>query len=187
MTNLTDDRDVVAILREQHRSVRRLMSSITSAAPGARGDSFEPLVRLLAVHETAEEMVVYPALRKRAGDEGARIAEARKQEEDQAKKTLSDLEKLDPSSDAYLRMFETFSAAVEEHASAEEEEVFPLLARTTDAEVLRDLGGQLQVAEGIAPTHPHKNAPESAVGNMLVGPFVSMVDRVRDLFSDATR
>jgi hemerythrin superfamily protein len=175
------------ILREQHQTVRSLMATIKGAAPGSRGDSFEPLVRLLAVHETAEEMVVYPALRNGAGDAGARVAEARKQEEDQAKKALSDLERLDPASDAFMQAFESFSAAVEEHASAEEEEVFPLLARTTDAEALRGLGAQLEVAEGIAPTHPHKSAPESAVGNMLVGPFVSMVDRVRDLFHDATR
>jgi hypothetical protein len=26
--------------------------------------------------------------------------------------------------------------------------------------------------------------PESAVGNMLVGPFVAMVDRTRDFFHD---
>jgi hypothetical protein len=43
------------------------------------------------------------------------------------------------------------------------------------------------MAEGMAPTRPHKAAPESAVGNLLVGPFVAMVDRVRDAFADAQR
>ena len=84
-------------------------------------------------------------------------------------------------------MFTSFSVAVEEHASAEEREVFPLLERKLNRIVLRGLAVQLQIAEGIAPTHPHKLAPESAIGNMLVGPFVSMVDRVRDLFRDASK
>ena len=51
---------------------------------------------------------------------------------------------------------------------------------------LQQMARGLEVAEGIAPTHPHKTAPESAIGNMLVGPFVSMIDRVRDAIRDAT-
>jgi hypothetical protein len=30
-------------------------------------------------------------------------------------------------------------------------------------------------------------APESAVGNVIVGPFVAIVDRVRDVIRDAMR
>jgi hypothetical protein len=46
---------------------------------------------------------------------------------------------------------------------------------------------ELEVAEAMAPTHPHKMAPESAAGNLLVGPFVAMVDRVRDALRDARK
>jgi hemerythrin superfamily protein len=187
MTENNGRKDVIGVLREQHQIVRDLMASVKTSLPGSRVDSFEPLVRLLAVHETAEEMVVYPALRGSAGDEGARIVEARKLEEDEAKKVLSNLESLDPASAEFLTMFTSFSEAVEEHASAEEREVFPLLERTMDGDVRRGLAVQLQIAEGIAPTHPHKFAPESAIGNLLVGPYVSMIDRVRDLFHDAGR
>ena len=184
MTNLTDSPDVVAILLQQHQWIRNMVGSVSSAQPSARAEAFEPLVRLLAVHETGEEMVVYPALRRHGGDEGNRIATARIKEEDEAKKVLSHLEKMDKSTVEFLTAFTTFSHSVEEHASAEEREVFPLLARTIDAEELRGLGMQLQVAESLAPTHAHKRAPESALGNMLVGPFVAMVDRVRDFFRD---
>ena len=180
------DVDVVVLLREQHQTVRTLMSSIMTAPPSARAASFEPLVRLLAVHETAEEMVVYPALAKAADGEGQRIIEARKAEEDEAKKVLADLEKLDPASSEFAMAFAAFAQSVEAHASAEEREVFSLLSRSCSAEDLRAMGVRLQVAEGIAPTHAHKAAPESAIGNMLVGPFVAMVDRARDLFADVT-
>jgi hypothetical protein len=38
----------------------------------------------------------------------------------------------------------------------------------------------LEAAEAMAPTHPHPHGAESAVGNMVVGPFVAVVDKVRD-------
>lgn len=44
-----------------------------------------------------------------------------------------------------------------------------------------------EAADAIAPTHPHESAPESATGNLLVGPFVAIVDRARDFIRDATR
>jgi hemerythrin superfamily protein len=185
MTNtISESPDLVSILLQQHQTVRTLMGAVSSAEPSARAAAFEPLLRLLAVHETAEEMVVYPALRRHAGKEGERIAKARTTEEARAKKVLVDLEKMDAASAEFLTAFTSFSRDVEEHAAAEEREVFPLLAKCADAEELRGLGVQLQVAESLAPTRPHRNAPESAVGNMLIGPFVAMADRVRDLFHD---
>ena len=38
-------------------------------------------------------------------------------------------------------------------------------------------------AETIAPTHAHRFAPESAAGNLLLGPGVALIDRVRDLLA----
>lgn len=178
--------DAVSLLKEQHRDVRELFASVADTSGDARREAFEPLVRLLAVHETAEEMVIYPAIRNQ-GEDGNRIASARLGEEDQAKKMLADLEKLGPNSTEFDELFTEFRTAVEAHADSEEREVFPLLERTTDDDQLRRMASALKVAETIAPTHPHKLAPESAVGNLLVGPFVAIVDRVRDAIRDATR
>jgi hemerythrin superfamily protein len=46
------------------------------------------LVRLLAVHESAEEQILHPAARHDAGDS---VVDARLHEEDEAKHILSDL------------------------------------------------------------------------------------------------
>ena len=182
----TANQDAVTFLIDQHNDVRNLFETVAGSTGEARKEAFEPLVRMLAVHETAEELVIYPAI-KNAGDEGKRIADARLHEEDQAKKTLADLEKLDPSSSEFESLFTDFRAAVEAHAENEEREVFPLLEQVTDDAALDRMTAALKVAEGMAPTHPHKTAPESAIGNALVGPFVGMVDRVRDAIRDATR
>src|SRR4029079_7618758 len=94
-------RDVVTHVRRQHETIRRLFDDVSNAAPAGRGAAFQPLVRLLAVHETAEEMVVYPALLL-AGSEARAVVRARKSEEDQAKKQLAELEGMDASSRQFL-------------------------------------------------------------------------------------
>ena len=43
--------------------------------------------------------------------------------------------------------------------------------------VRRNLAGMAVLFARLAPTHPHRHGPKSAVGNMLAGPFVAMVDR----------
>jgi hemerythrin superfamily protein len=177
--------DAVRFLGSQHDEARELFRTVAAERGDARRRAFEPLVRLLAVHETAEEMIVYPSIRS-AGADGKRIADARTQEEDRAKKMLSDLEKLELDSAEFETQFASFREAVEIHAEREEAEVFPLLEKTTDEQQLERMTAALEVAEGIAPTHPHKLAPESALGNAMVGPFVGMVDRVRDAIRGAT-
>jgi len=180
-----EESNAVTFLKEQHDTIRDLFRSVASSSGDARRRAFEPLVRLLAVHETAEEMVVYPAL-KAHGDEARDVAEARIAEEDQAKKKLTDLERMNPDSSEFEELFTEVRSAVEQHAASEEREVFPLLEAIRDEGQLRRMRAGLALAEGIAPTHPHKIAPESAIGNLAVGPFVAMVDRARDAIRAAT-
>jgi len=175
----TIQQDAVRFLTEQHQQVRELFEAVASQKGEARKEAFEPLVRLLAVHETAEEMVIYPTVRG-IGDEANDIVEARLQEEDSAKKMLTDLEKMELGSAEFEELFTKVRAAVETHAENEEREIFPLLEQTTNQAQLEQMTAALKTAEGMAPTHPHKTAPTSATGNLLVGPFVAMVDRVRD-------
>jgi hemerythrin superfamily protein len=170
--------DIVDLIGAQHDEIRRLFSQLQGGGDG-RSDTFECLVRLLAVHETAEEEIVYPALRK-TGGEGERVAEARKSEEDEAKTLLSDLERIGVGGEGFDAQLEAVRMAVLEHAASEEREVFPLLRQSLDPETLEKMRTSFETAEAMAPTHPHPHGPESAAGNMLVGPFVAVVDKVRD-------
>lgn len=170
--------DIVDLIAAQHDEIRNLFSQLESGGQG-RTDTFECLVRLLAVHETAEEEIVYPALRK-AGGEGQAVAEARKAEEDEAKTLLSDLERIGVDGEGFDSQLATVRMAVLEHAAAEERDVFPLLRQSLDADTLHSMRSAFEAAERMAPTHPHPHGPESALGNMIVGPFVAVVDKVRD-------
>ena len=53
------DLDVIELLERQHEEVRRLFREVQQASGEDRAEAFGCLVRLLAVHETAEEMVVH--------------------------------------------------------------------------------------------------------------------------------
>ncbi|HEX2191566.1 MAG TPA: hemerythrin domain-containing protein [Acidimicrobiales bacterium] len=171
--------DVVDLLLTQHHEARSLFGQIQGTTGKAKKGSFDRLVKLLAVHETAEEMVVYPAVRS-SGPDGDRLADARTAEESQAKDALSELERTDLNGPEFDTKLQAFEQLVDSHASAEEREIFPLLRETQSQEQLAKMADALQTAERVAPTHPHPHGPESAVGNVVVGPFVGVVDRVRD-------
>ena len=81
MVETKTTQDLIQVIQGQHAEIRELFKG----AMDDPGRAFDALVRLLAVHETAEEMVVYPAVGKMGG-EAANVVAARKKEEDAAKK-----------------------------------------------------------------------------------------------------
>ena len=124
--------DVVAIIRDQHTQARQLIGTIKAAAADARATPFRELAGMLLAHETAEQSVVYPAIRE-LGDEGERVAQQRISEEEQTSQVLTDLEASDPSTPEFEQSFTAFSGDVEQHARSEEAEVLPLLEQFDDA------------------------------------------------------
>lgn len=176
--------DVVQLLITQHEQVKTLFGTLRTANGEAATEPFDNLRMMLAVHETAEEEVIYPALRRLGHDD---IVQARLTEEDEAKKTLADLEKIGPTASEFAGTLASFEKDVLAHAEAEEREVFPLLRQGIEPDQLQKMSQMLLAAEAMAPTHSHKMAPKSAVGNLVVGPFVAMVDRVRDAIKDLTK
>ncbi|MGW7658576.1 hemerythrin domain-containing protein, partial [Streptomyces tendae] len=68
----------------QHGDIRTLFDEVERTTGMERQDAFRRLVRLLAVHETAEEEIVHPVAR-RSFDGGEQVVEDRLREERQAK------------------------------------------------------------------------------------------------------
>jgi hemerythrin superfamily protein len=174
-----NDRDVVDLLLEQHDEIKSLFTQLQRVEGPGRRELFEDLVRLLAVHETAEETVVHPVAR-RALEAGEQVVEQRLEEEDRAKKQLAELYDLGLDHPEFNRRLQAFAAEVIQHATNEENQEFLRLRGTLDADRLRRMAGALKAAEAAAPTRPHPNAPESAVGNVLAGPPIAVFDRARD-------
>jgi hemerythrin superfamily protein len=174
--------DAVTLLQQQHEEIRRLFNQVQQAGPESKAEAFQCLVRLLAVHETAEEEVVHPSVRRVDG--GTEVVEARLAEESAAKQALADLERVGVDGPGFDEAFEAFRADVDQHAAREEADEFPLLRSANDSDALAAMGEQVQTAEAIAPTHPHPHGPDGALGNLVVGPFVAIADRVRDAMKE---
>ena len=176
--------DVVAFLKDQHNLIKDMFDEVLHASdPKAREKAFIDLRQLLAVHETAEEMVVHPRVRRevKAGDA---IVDARLHEEHDSKEQLSKLESMDIGSQQFIDELTKFRDAVVEHAEREENEEFNKLRRELDADERKRLASAVRAAEAIAPTRPHPGV-ESAKLNFIAGPFASMVDRARDALKQA--
>ena len=175
------DHSGVELLREQHGRIRTLLGEVTNVSGETRQQTFDELRALLAVHETAEELTLRPMTRRDVPD-GEKIADERMAEENEAKKVLADLEKLDVNSPEFESSFEKFRADVLEHAEHEESAEFPALAATESADDLDKLYHRIETAEKTAPTHPHPSATTTS-RNLVLGPFAAMADRVRDALS----
>ncbi|MGO9284183.1 MAG: hemerythrin domain-containing protein [Mycobacterium sp.] len=172
--------EVIGFLKAQHSLIEDMFDQVLYASdPQARETPFVRLRQLLAVHETAEEMVVHPRVRREV-DAIDSIVDARLEEEHEAKELLSSIEKIDITSQQFIDELTKLRDAVLDHAQHEERYEFPKLQKELDADELKRLGTAVRAAEAIAPTRPHAGV-ESAKLNFAVGPFASMIDRARDL------
>lgn len=182
----TGDKDVVELLLDQHTRIKALFRDVARADGDRKRELFDELVRLLAVHESAEEIVVHPVARQEIGD-GEQVVQRRLHEEGQAKNALTKLHDLgvdDPAFDAGLA---ELAEDVLDHANREEREEFTQLRAALPKKRLRTMAGAVLAAEAVAPTRPHPNVGESAAANTLFGPPLAVFDRARDAVRDWSR
>jgi len=172
--------DVVRFLLNQHAQVRDLFDEVQASHGEQRQQAFEELRALLAMHETAEEMVLRPVTEKIAANG---VADARNAEEQAANEVLKKLESVDLDSSDFDRQFAELKQAVDDHAESEENEEFPAVLESCDLDQRRAMGRRLEAVEKVAPTRPHPSTAGSPVKQWTVGPFASLIDRAKDAIS----
>ncbi len=172
--------DIIELLLDDHRTVARLFDRFDpDLGTEDREGLFRQLTTALVRHEVAEEVTVYPVLRK-LGDAGEAQADARIGERSEVEGLLRSMERLDVMSDTFTDRFAELRAAVLRHAHAEENEVFPYLRGATSPEDRARMAIYYERAQQTAPTHPHPHAPDTPPGNLIVGSMTAVTDRVRD-------
>jgi hemerythrin superfamily protein/carbon monoxide dehydrogenase subunit G len=178
--------DVVDVLTTDHREVTALLQQIRSTSDSAsRRDLADVMISELVRHAVAEEMYVYPAMRRYLPDGDAAV-EHDTAEHQELERTMKELEAVDASDlrfDALLSELETILA---DHVSDEESEQFPRLRAAISRDELVQLAGKVQAAKKLAPTRPHPSAPNAQLFHKVVGPGVGLVDRLRDRLSGRT-
>jgi hemerythrin superfamily protein len=180
--NAETTEDVIDLLKAQHGRIRDLFDQVMNSEGDERRDAFQDLVKLLAIHETAEEEIVHPVARRLPGGDG--IVDDRLAEEREAKELLAELDGMDVEDPRFLKSLDKLRMDVLTHARAEERYEFDRLKVEFSASQLRGFAAAVRAAEATAPTHPRPGV-ESATKNMLAGPMLAMVDRVRDMIRDA--
>ena len=188
MTEPQASTDVIDVLVSDHRDVTALIGEIkTITDPMIRRDLTDTAISELVRHAVAEEMYVYPAMRKHLPD-GERAVEHDIDEHKELERTMKQLESLDVSSPDFDGAIAKLEALLADHVQDEEGEQFPELRLRVPQDELVELAGKVETAKKLAPTRPHPGAPNSELFHKLVGPGVGMVDRLRDkLTGRATR
>jgi hypothetical protein len=139
--------DALALLTSDHNEVRRLAGDFVQSVEATHQlQLMREMARELELHTTIEEEIFYPAAR-REGGEVAELVEEGIEEHDEVDELLAQLADMtadDPDFEATAR---DLIAAVEHHATEEEQEMFPKLRQRWDAARLQRLGEELAAAK----------------------------------------
>ncbi|MET7380674.1 hemerythrin domain-containing protein [Streptomyces sp. NPDC005526] len=180
--------DVIQELTTDHREVDEIFAQIEALPPGdkRRKDLADQATIELVRHSVAEEMHLYPAVRRFLPD-GDEIADREIQDHGEAERTMKELEGCsadDPRFDEYMGRL---MREIREHVTDEEQNLFPRLREAAAPEDLEKLAEKVRSAKKTAPTRPHPSAPQTPPANKLLAPGAGLVDRVRDALTGRGR
>ena len=182
-----EQRDVIEILSEDHREVEAmfteletLMTTRSGSDDELRRDLADQITIELVRHSVAEEVAVYPQVKRKVSEEEA---ESAKQEHAEAEKTMKALEKLDPDDPSFEQEMRKLMSEIREHVAEEEGEMFPHMREIMTQDELVDLGKRVETIKAMAPTRPHPGVPKDPGKRLAVGPVAGLFDRLRDMAS----
>ncbi|MEU3346496.1 hemerythrin domain-containing protein [Streptomyces sp. NPDC006700] len=173
--------DVIQELTTDHREVEEIFAQMEALPMGnaRRKDLADQATIELVRHSVAEEMHLYPAVRRFVRD-GDTIADREVEDHAEAEQTMKDLEGLGADDPRFDELVGRLMREIREHVTDEEQNLFPLLREATKPEELEELGEKVRSAKKTAPTRPHPAAPDRPPANKLLAPGAGLVDRIRD-------
>jgi hemerythrin superfamily protein len=140
--------DVVDVLLAQHALVEDLFRETLMATGETKQDRFAELVRVLGVHEAAEDAVVHPVARQRI--DAPAVVDSRMDEEKLAAQLVVDLVQLGAAAPGVDDAVRELRIAVLTHARHEERYEFPYLRYTVPAEERIAMVDRVRAAERAA-------------------------------------
>ncbi|HWE56477.1 MAG TPA: hemerythrin domain-containing protein [Acidimicrobiales bacterium] len=171
-------------IREDHRYSEELLIRIEAPEGQAhfdesgRQDVLQRLTSHASRHEAAEEMVLWPAVRRRLAD-GDQIADLALEQELDARRQL-DLLKFVREPATFLEQSRRLHELMGDHSRYEEEVVLPALRRVTTRVWATSRGLAYRAAWRSGPTRPHPHGPVRPLGLATIGAPAVIVDHLRD-------
>lgn len=177
--------NIFRLIQRDHQEIDSLLSRL-QLAPGEAdfdGAGRRYLVdRLLSVasrHEAAEELALWPYVR-RALPDGAEMAGHGLEGERDAKAVL-ELLRATTSEEDIAGTCAELHALIRAHAAFEEETVFPRIRSRTTRVWAALAGFRFRAARRAGPTRPHYRGPDRPLGLLTRGAPTAMFDHLRDL------
>lgn len=170
-------------VQRDHRYVERLLDQLVADPSevtydeAARKNLADYLVVTESRHEAAEEIVLWPAVRKRVPG-GRELTDTALRQETEAKVVLDTIRFAD--SESRPRLAAEFTKLAHAHLAFEEEQVLPALRKATLWPGGWLLGAKFTLAKRISPTRPHPRGPNRRLGLLTSGLLTAGLDRLRD-------
>jgi hemerythrin-like domain-containing protein len=181
--------EVFEVLAKDLSEVKQMLAELEAgptAASGATSDDLsmrkkmvEQLVIEESKHEAVEEMYFWPAVREKLPD-GDTLADTAIGQEQEGRKMLGKLDKLDVSHAEFEKLVAKFIEVGRTHIAYEETQVWPSLRNALSAKEASEIGTKIEHGKKTAPTRPHPHMPPSPEALKSAGPPAAAADRVRD-------
>lgn len=169
--------DIVGVLTAQHRRVEELFVRAL-ADGGVIVDMLGELLHALALHESADHVVIHPEVRRVAGEDD--LVDALMAEELAIERALTDLDAVEVDDDAFAGQLVRVRDLVVEHNWREESVEFPVLSDLDSDEqrrILRAVGALEKLADTGSESEGERADVAAGSPNTMVGPFAAVLDR----------
>jgi iron-sulfur cluster repair protein YtfE (RIC family) len=137
--------DAFSLLKKDHDEVKKMFKEYEAKGDKAYKSKLELATKIyeeLAIHETIEEEIFYPAVREHATKKGVDIVLEGYQEHHVADLLIDELKALDIEDETYDPKFKVLQENIEHHIEEEEGEMFPM-AKKAVGDMAEDLGEQM--------------------------------------------
>jgi hemerythrin superfamily protein len=149
----SDQDDMITELTKDHEEVKEAFQKLLDSAPSQERQHTLQHVITELVRHSVAEEMHLYPLTRKVLEDGDQLADHEIQEHAEVEQLLKDLEQMDQD-DAQFE---------------------PRLRQLVQSTLHR--------AKKMAPTRPHPSSPDTPPGNVVLGPLVGLVDRVRDAAS----
>jgi len=163
---------------EYHDFYKKAAGDLDTQARWARQLTWE-----IARHAVGEEIIVYPLMEKHLGTEGRKLADHDREEHQQVKEMLSNLESLTPGTSEYDTIIEKMMFSLHHHNDDEEVKDLPQLEPHLGEEGSKHAAAQFSLTKKFVPTRAHPGAPNKPPFETLAGFLVAPMDKLKDAFA----
>jgi hemerythrin superfamily protein len=123
--------DAITLLKRDHAEVKKLFDSFEDAEDEEQESTAQQICKLLTIHTTIEEELLYPAAKEAFADEEDKdLVNEAEIEHASAKELISQIEGMDSSDEKFAATVKVLNEQIDHHVKEEESELFPKLKKT---------------------------------------------------------